>query len=559
MPLTNDTVMYDLQARNLLNGGVQYRDILEPNLPGVVWLHVAIRALLGWSSVAMRLTDLGIFFSIAGLLAAYEGKIQRSKSLPVWTAALLCLFYLSVSEWNHCQRDIWMLLPALGGMHLRRRQALRAANGPTNPSLLAGWGFVEGLVWGMGVWIKPHLALPALACWLVSVRRLPSWRAVAVDLGSLLIGGLTVGAAGVVWLHLSGAWPYFIETFTNWNPRYYAAGKEHWTGLRFLAMVYRYFPWFFIHLAALPVAALQLVAWLQTNRESQEETPSRQTQSIFLRALLAALYLSWLGQAIFMQHLFDYVYTPTIALAIGVLVSEISARGQPRSRPLAIAFLMLAVLCSPVWRVSRLGCWWTCITHGSTPAVRDRLRMLATPSFGDLEHVAEFLRQQSVQQGGMVCFNDSLVHLYPRMQLQPPTRFVYLNVLLIYFSDRRELLYEALAKTSQRYVVVDLGSSGLTREQALAVGPGGVSAPPPALATKTRNTYPWSHPIVFRSGPYVVYRITGPMGQFSWPAPRRTIADPKTPDTNAHPSQIPAAALRRDAGRSDDVTHVVEK
>jgi len=31
--LTPDTVLYDLQARCLLNGGVLYRDILEPNLP----------------------------------------------------------------------------------------------------------------------------------------------------------------------------------------------------------------------------------------------------------------------------------------------------------------------------------------------------------------------------------------------------------------------------------------------------------------------------------------------------------------------------------------------
>ena len=70
MPLTNDTVMYDLQAQNLLQGGVLYRDILEPNFPGVVWLHVAIRALLGWSSVAMRFTDMVIFFSSVGLLAS---------------------------------------------------------------------------------------------------------------------------------------------------------------------------------------------------------------------------------------------------------------------------------------------------------------------------------------------------------------------------------------------------------------------------------------------------------------------------------------------------------
>ena len=51
MPLTDDTTLYDLQARNLMQGGVMYRDIFEPNLPGVVWVHIAIRSLLGTSSI----------------------------------------------------------------------------------------------------------------------------------------------------------------------------------------------------------------------------------------------------------------------------------------------------------------------------------------------------------------------------------------------------------------------------------------------------------------------------------------------------------------------------
>ena len=53
-PLGPDPVMYDLQARVVDDGGVLYRDILEPNLPGAVWIHSVVRHIAGWSSEALR-------------------------------------------------------------------------------------------------------------------------------------------------------------------------------------------------------------------------------------------------------------------------------------------------------------------------------------------------------------------------------------------------------------------------------------------------------------------------------------------------------------------------
>ena len=57
MPLTNDTLLYDLQTRLFTEGAVPYRDILEPNWPGVFWIHSAIRGVFGRSSEAMRAFD----------------------------------------------------------------------------------------------------------------------------------------------------------------------------------------------------------------------------------------------------------------------------------------------------------------------------------------------------------------------------------------------------------------------------------------------------------------------------------------------------------------------
>lgn len=39
--------MYDVAARNILRGGVHYRDVFDTNLPGIVWLMAAIRSAKG--------------------------------------------------------------------------------------------------------------------------------------------------------------------------------------------------------------------------------------------------------------------------------------------------------------------------------------------------------------------------------------------------------------------------------------------------------------------------------------------------------------------------------
>ena len=66
----------------------------------------------------------------------------------------------------------------------------------------------------------------------------------------------------------------------------------------------------------------------------------------------------------------------------------------------------------------------------------------------------------------------------------------------------------------QRYVVSDLQKVGLTPAQAAAVGRNGPLALPPAFPDYLCNRYPWSEPIVFRAGRYLVHRATGSVGKF---------------------------------------------
>jgi len=500
MPLTNDTALYDLQARVVREGGVPYRDILEPNLPGVLWVHVAVRSLLGERSEVMRMFDLSLFGVIVFLLTRWLRAAGRSTVVQAWTAAALLLFYFSVSEWSHCQRDVWLLVPALGGLHLRRRQGLRVASEPTLRSVFA-WAAAEGAVWGSAVWLKPMVVIPMLAAWIVSAMHMRRRRWIACDLGGLLVGGLLVGGAGIAWLAWSGGWPFFWETLVEWNARYFTAGKEHWTAVRFAAMAYRLFPWILLHLAAVPCAALEVSAWLW-----RKEGPLAR-DARFSLALFAAFYLAWLVQSFFLQHLFDYVHAPGILLAV-MLLSAIPWSPAPSRacRLAATGVLAVAVLVSPALHGDRLSLWARCWTEGSTPEIRNRLAHIQYPNWEDLDRAAKFLRSQNLRDGELTCFHNDLVYLYNELNLRPSTRFVYVEALLVFFPERRGEIRAALASSRQRFLVTDMATAGLTQEELQAGSQGENAHLPPAFPEELKGRFPWSYPIAFRAGSIIIQR-----------------------------------------------------
>ncbi len=534
MPLTADTVLYDLEARNLVEGGVQYRDIFEPNLPGVVWLHAAIRTLLGTSSEAMRIADLLIFSGIVWLLARWVRSLGGSKAVQVWTAVVLYWFYFCLSDWCHCQRDTWMLLPGLLAFGFRHRQTVRIAAGETRGAVLTGWALAEGACWGLAFWLKPFIAVPALCCWMASTVWHGKRRLAAIDFAGLICGGLLAGLLGVAWLCHNGAWPYFLETFLEWNPEYLAARAKQWSFQRVLVMArVSLYPWLLLHVVAVPVAVSVVVRALRAKPASSMGARCR-------LVLFAAFYLGWLLQACCLQHPFDYIQAPAIVLAISLLIGAAVAahRADPHRNRLPLlaataAFVVLALLASPVWQPARLGCWWNCVTQGSTPAVRDRLGRFRSPEYWrQLDEIVKYLRNRHVSDGQVTCLNVNLVDVYSQLELRPSTRYVFLEELMDLFPTRHALIEQTLADSRQRYVVTDLLAAGLSLEEATAVGPDGPAAPPPAFPRNLDGQYPWSHRVVFRSGRFMVHVVGSPMGRFQprLPPGRRLLVDDDGPD-----------------------------
>jgi len=514
MPLTADPALYDLQAETVLEGGVLYRDIVEPNLPGIVWAHIAVRSLFGWSEYALKSVDLVIVGLITLILCLWYRDVTRTESGPpvterVFMALMLLWFYFGTSEWCHCQRDTWMFLPALLALLLRRRQIERQDNDASGASIFR-WGFVEGLVWATGFWIKPFIAIPALAAMLLGWILVRNKSRIGTDIAGVLCGGLVIGGLGTGWLITSGTWPHFWEMAIEWNPTYFEVGRERWTWDRLWRQQLRFYPFTLAHLIALPVAVKALI---QCRRPADDNDRLSDT-------LLSAVYLGWLFQTFFLQHLFDYIHVPEVMLALTLAIRAVSGSldfrivsqdsvkaGTCMRAPLAGICVLLAMAFSPATDWSRIQHWKACLTEGSTPAVKTGLQHFPLPDWTELQPALDFLRQQELNDGELTIHNVYVVHAYRELNLKPSTRFVYLDVLTRVFRDHQDEIVESLDRSGHRFILSSLLENGMTPDQYRDRT--GAHALPEAFPQDHLNEFPYQHPVVFRSGQYVIHEVQG--------------------------------------------------
>ncbi len=522
MPLATDVVLYDLQAQTILNGGVMYQDIFETNLPGIVWVHMLVRPIVGMSSDAIRIVDLVIFSGSVILLVLWNRRNQLSVTGGIWLGIGLFSFYFALSEWCHFQRDTLILFPALVALWLRRKQIDRLINAhkaASSPSFYTvwGWAFLEGLLWATAFWIKPFVAVPALCVWIGSLFVVRQFRKLIIDFSGLLLGGLLLGALGILWLWQNGAWPSFYETFTEWNPEYVTARKAGWETVRFAQFLFRFFPWFLLHLIAIPLAFIAIKAyWKARSKSDQESIVEPGTRDSLL---LALMYLGWLFQSYAFQHLFDYVHPPSHLLAIAVIGGYLGSRFHNRAltwgwKSGMAFFLLMVIFTFPAFKPGRVMLWKTCLFNSSNAELKSQLALLVQVDWKDLDAVKQYLQKQNLKDGELLCFNTTLVYLYPELAVKPATRFVFFDSTLIFCPGHREDFYTAINASKQEYIVTDLIDSGFTREAALAISDDPKLITPRDYPVSLKGAYPWSNPVVFRAGRYLVHKVKRPLGKF---------------------------------------------
>lgn len=524
MPLWSDVTLYDVSAREMLKGGVHYRDVFDTNPPGFPWLLVIIRAVLGKSALALRLVDLAIVVAIAAMLIHWCRACGASRAGVAWMAASIAAFYPFAHEFNHVQRDCWMMLPALTAILVRLRRMESLA--PSRAS-----GFCEGLLWGMGVWIKPQLLVIAALVWFATAVRLGPVRQRCRDLIIVVSGGSVAGLIGLGVLVASGSWPYFLDVWMHWNTSY--------ASIVFRELPYRVFeqqlvyfrPYSIFSLLAVPLAIKNL-------RESRDSDPAN-----YRRAVLGGTYLAWLCVTLYLQRGFHYAHVPETLLMLALFAAN--------RWPIPAFIVLIQIIASCMWlaaggdrelheglRLAEKRSWWlrqfmernaafdpqrtrwwaACFDRKPSREAQRGAALYADyygcPNPVELGAVADYLREQQVRDGELIAWHDSPHALYLELDIKPGFRFMHVCTAWTFGVWQRQQVFRELeqALPHARFAVSDMHRITVHCDQLNEIDADGL---PRVLPQWQREVFPFNQPVVFRSpsGRYLVHSISRPVAR----------------------------------------------
>ncbi|HSQ54214.1 MAG TPA: hypothetical protein VLM40_00600 [Gemmata sp.] len=561
MPLWCDLTLYDVAAKNLLDGGVHYRDIFDTNLPGFVWMLTGIRAIFGFGAFQLRCVDLVVVAAVIGLVDRIAKRGGATPTTRAWAIAGATVLYLGSAEMVHAQRDVWMALPALGAVLLRIR---RAGKGP----LPAGEQFlrsaVEGVLWGAAVWIKPHCILMAGGMWLATARRLAGGArcrrvALAADFLGNIAGGAIAGLAGIAYLAASGAWPQFWEVITIWGPEYTALARSEFDR-RIEQALFWFPPWSLWLVPSAILAVLSVVDAVPWRSETPDDSPGpvgrilpgwlwdkdAGSEARFCRAALATLYLVWAWQSLVIQRQYHYVHLTELLLMLGLWAAhrwampaiaiywlavtsavwlaagnspalreslvQIGARdSRPSEDPDGERYLMRYSLADPERLRLWLECWRTPLGGREEHVLWDQLARIrhheATISWEELDEVAAFLRSRGIRDRELIAWHNSPHAIYLILGVKPGLRYLH-AITFQNISDRAYSRVRAelmAAAGTARYAISDLELPAMGEspaERARILGPPSCRPHdllPTGLPRAYRDVFPFNQPAVFRS------------------------------------------------------------
>ncbi len=562
MEVNPDFWNYQVIAQRLLHGEAPEKELNVFCKPAMMtWLLAGAYQVVGWQDVAVRGLDLAFLSGVVWLLLRWLKPLRLSQAAQVWLALAMYAFYFSLYELSQCQPDLWMLLPALAGLLLRRRQVAYLATAEATAPLAAGGAFAEGLCWGAACLFKPFVVVPGFLCWLASAaligRTAPKpWRRGLADAAGLLAGGVFAAGVWLGYLKWLGGWDSFWQDFADWHSDYYSLGPT--LGQRTLFVFTQFVPWGAVQWVALPLAIVDLVRVLRPRGQSEN---SDLIGLPYGESLLAGMYLGWFFQANYIQYQVTYHLVPAMLLALALVVGHLWCRSSwqmigkrpwlfvqttfgrlslPRPTVVFLLLCMLTVLILrfPLAYPKRLGLWVQCWHSNDLPQLQDDLTCmdmhdLAAVQWGgrweelifpqrnaDMARVANYLKELKVKDGELTAHAQLATYLYVNLPTKPSTRFHYFTPeLYIYWKEWRRF-QDALNHSQQRYVVSDVREvMPQLPETVLDTWTEDQRTLPPKFPDEYKDVFPWCEPVIFRAGFFCVHKVTGPVGRLlprSW-------------------------------------------
>jgi 4-amino-4-deoxy-L-arabinose transferase-like glycosyltransferase len=213
-----DQGIYALVARELLAGGMPYRDAWDFKPPGIFIIYALSRALFGSSWLGIRLLEVASLLTMTAGMRVLARRFWGNATVGLLGAAFVWLLQAQLDFWHTAQPESFGAAGLVIGLWLG---TARGAGEPAARRLV-----LAGVVFGAAGLLKPPLAGAGavLAVWHACRRPRSDGARRAAPLGWVLLGGVLPFAATLSWFAAAGALAELRHTFMVFTPHYTRLG-----------------------------------------------------------------------------------------------------------------------------------------------------------------------------------------------------------------------------------------------------------------------------------------------------------------------------------------------
>jgi hypothetical protein len=328
-PIVHDTALLHYVAWRILSGDVPYKEIFEPNFPGIYLVHMFILKVLGPGDVQWQI------FNIAAILLSAAAIAVFCRPAGGWAAAvapaLFAAICLSQGATDMGQRDFLMVPLVLFSAHFLAVVLDRSRTWMLIPS---------GLLLGISFTLKPFALLLFLLFLFIFIVHRRKHRRASVGGSLLFLGSFSIPVALVlVWLQSLGALGSFIDIVTRYLLPLY--GKLERRGPVFFTL-FLLAQLFFLSPALVSLPILKFREFIQKPRNV-----------ILIAGLFYGLLHFVLQGKGFIYHLFPFFGFVTVFA--GILVDRLMKDPSARVRATAVIgfFFMVYLYSNRCFEVGR--------------------------------------------------------------------------------------------------------------------------------------------------------------------------------------------------------------